>query len=208
MAAAAAGACFRRPGLIAANAGNNAGGIATYASAGAQFGYQTLFLMVLITVALVVVQEMCARLGAYTGEGLGALIREQFSLRVTAFALLAFLLANIGLVVSEFAGIAAALELVGVSKYVSIPVAAAVIWALVVFGSYRYAERVFLILSLAFLTYPVAAVLARPDLAQAGGPAHLAALHRQQGVSAARGGPDRHDHHPVHAVLYCRRGRR
>ena len=160
---------FAGPGLIAANAGNDAGGIATYASAGAQFGYQTLFLMVLITVALVVVQEMCARLGAYTGEGLGALIREQFSLRVTAFALLAFLLANIGLVVSEFAGIAAALELVGVSKYVSIPVAVAVIWALVVFGSYRYAERVFLILSLAFLAYPVAAVLARPDLPQAAG---------------------------------------
>ena len=160
---------FAGPGLIAANAGNDAAGIATYASAGAQFGYQTLFLMVLITVALVVVQEMCARLGAYTGEGLGALIREQFSLRVTAFALLAFLFANIGLVVSEFAGIAAALELVGISKYVSIPVAAAVIWALVVFGSYRYAERVFLILSLAFLAYPVAAVLARPDLAQAAG---------------------------------------
>ena len=101
---------FAGPGLIAANAGNDAGGIATYASAGAQFGYQTLFLMVLITVALVVVQEMCARLGAYTGEGLGALIREQFSLRVTAVALLAFLLANIGLVVSEFAGIAAAIK--------------------------------------------------------------------------------------------------
>jgi NRAMP (natural resistance-associated macrophage protein)-like metal ion transporter len=159
---------FAGPGLIAANAGNDAGGIATYASAGAQFGYQTLFLMVLITVALVVVQEMCARLGAYTGEGLGALIREQFSLRVTAFALLAFLIANVGLVVSEFAGIAAALELVGVSKYISIPVAAVVIWALVVYGSYRYAERVFLILSLAFLAYPVAAVLARPNLTEAG----------------------------------------
>lgn len=159
---------FAGPGLIAANAGNDAGGIATYASAGAQFGYQTLFLMLLITVALVVVQEMCARLGAYTGEGLGALIREQFSLRVTAFALLAFLVANLGLVVSEFAGIAAALELVGVSKFVSIPVAAAVIWALVVYGSYRYAERVFLVLSLAFLAYPIAAVLAHPDLATAG----------------------------------------
>jgi Mn2+/Fe2+ NRAMP family transporter len=115
-----------------------------------------LYLMVLITVALVVVQEMCARLGAYTGEGLGALIREQFSLRVTAFALLAFLVANVGLVVSEFAGVAAALELAGVSKFISIPVAAVVIWALVVFGSYRYAEKVFLILSLAFLAYPVA----------------------------------------------------
>ena len=161
-------AAFAGPGLIAANAGNDAGGIATYASAGAQFGYETLFLMVLITVALVVVQEMCARLGAYTGQGLGALIREQFSLRVTAFALLAFLVANVGLVVSEFAGIAAALELVGVSKFVSIPVAAAVIWALVVYGSYRYAERVFLVLSLAFLAYPVAAILAHPNLGQAG----------------------------------------
>jgi Mn2+/Fe2+ NRAMP family transporter len=106
---------------------------------------------------------MCARLGAYTGEGLGSLIREQFSLRGTAFALVAFVAANLGLVVSEFAGIAAALGLVGVSRYVSIPIAATAIWALVVFGSYRYAERLFLILSVAFLSYPVAAVLARPD---------------------------------------------
>src|ERR1700720_444036 len=89
------------PGLIAANAGNDAGGILTDASPGAQFAYRTLFLMVLVTVALVVVQEMCARLGAYTGEGLGSLIREQFSIRVTAFALLAFVVANLGLVVSE-----------------------------------------------------------------------------------------------------------
>jgi NRAMP (natural resistance-associated macrophage protein)-like metal ion transporter len=152
---------FAGPGLIAANAGNDAGGIATYASAGAQFGYQTLFLMLLVTVALVVVQEMCARLGVFTGEGLGSLLREQFSLRVTAFALLAFLVANLGLVVSEFAGIAA-LQLVGVSKFVSIPIAALVIWALVVYGSYRYAERVFLLLSLAFLAYPIAALLAHP----------------------------------------------
>lgn len=160
-------AAFAGPGLIAANAGNDAGGIATYASAGAQFGYETLFLMVLVTVALVVVQEMCARLGVFTGEGLGSLLREQFSLRVTAFALLAFLVANLGLVVSEFAGIAAALELLGVNKFISIPIAAVVIWALVVFGSYRYAERVFLLLSLAFLTYPVAAVLAHPNLGMA-----------------------------------------
>src|ERR1700689_2427874 len=123
-------AAFSGPGVGAANAGNDAGGIATYASAGAQFGYRTLFLMVLITVALVVVQEMCARLGAYTGEGLGALLREQFSLRVPAFALLAFLVANVGLVVSELSGVAAALELVGVSKFISIPAAAVVIWAL------------------------------------------------------------------------------
>ena len=159
---------FMGPGIIAANAGNDAGGIATYASAGAQFGYRTLFAMVLVTVALVVVQEMCARLGAYTGEGLGALIREQFSIRVTAFALLALIVANVGLVVSEFAGIAAAMELLNVSKFISIPVAAVSIWALVVFGSYKYAERLFLVLSLVFFAYPVAAFLSHPDYAQAG----------------------------------------
>jgi Mn2+/Fe2+ NRAMP family transporter len=158
---------FAGPGLIAANAGNDAGGIATYASAGAQFGYRTLFVMLLVTVGLVVVQEMCARLGAHTGEGLGSLIREQFSVRVAAFALIALLAANVGLVVSEFAGIAAALGLLGVSRYVCVPVAAVVIWALVVFGSYRYAERLFLILSLAFLAYPIAAVLSHPDVGAA-----------------------------------------
>jgi NRAMP (natural resistance-associated macrophage protein)-like metal ion transporter len=159
---------FMGPGIVAANAGNDAGGIATYASAGAQFGYRTLFAMLLVTVALVVVQEMCARLGAYTGEGLGALIREQFSIRVTAFALVALIIANVGLVVSEFAGIAAAMELLGVSKFISIPVAAVAIWALVVFGSYKYAERLFLVLSLVFFAYPVAAFLSRPNYAQAG----------------------------------------
>lgn len=159
---------FAGPGIIAANAGNDAGGIATYASAGAQFGYRTLFAMALVTVALVVVQEMCARLGAYTGEGLGALIREQFSIRVTAFALLALVVANVGLVVSEFAGIAAALELLHVSRYLSIPIAAVAIWALVVFGSYKYAERLFLVLSLVFFAYPISALLSHPNYAQAG----------------------------------------
>jgi NRAMP (natural resistance-associated macrophage protein)-like metal ion transporter len=155
------------PGLIAANAGNDAGGIATYASAGAQFGYRTLFFMLLVTIALIVVQEMCARLGAYTGEGLGSLIREQFSLRMSALALGAFVIANVGLVVSEFAGIAAALSLFHISRYVSIPVAAVLVWSLVVFGSYRRAERIFLALSLAFLTYPVAAFLSHPNIGQA-----------------------------------------
>jgi NRAMP (natural resistance-associated macrophage protein)-like metal ion transporter len=159
---------FMGPGIIAANAGNDAGGIATYASAGAQFGYRTLFAMLLVTVALVVVQEMCARLGAYTGEGLGALIREQFSIRVTAFALIALIVANVGLVVSEFAGIAAALELLHVSKFISVPIAAVAIWALVIFGSYKYAERLFLVLSLVFFAYPVAAILSHPNYAQAG----------------------------------------
>ena len=121
-----------------------------------------------MTIALVVVQEMCARLGAYTGEGLGALIREQFSIRVTAFALAALVVANVGLVVSEFAGVAAAMELLHVSRFISIPAAAVSIWALVVFGSYKYAERLFLVLSLVFFAYPVSAFLSHPDYGQAG----------------------------------------
>jgi len=151
------------PGLIAANAGNDAGGVLTYASAGSEFVYSTLFVMVLITVGLVVVQEMSARLGAYTGEGLMSLIREQFPLRLATFAVAALVVANVGLVISEFAGIGAAFGLFGVSRYLSIPIAAVVIVAVVVFGSYRYAERVFLLLSVAFVAYPIAAVMSHPN---------------------------------------------
>lgn len=150
------------PGMIAANAGNDAAGVATYASAGSQYAYRTLFFMVLVTIALVLVQEMAVRLGTHTGKGLASLIREQFSLRLTAVAVGCVLLANTGLVVSEFAGIGAAFELVGVSRYIVIPVAAVAVWALVLFGSYRYAERIFLIMTLVFFTYPVAAILGRP----------------------------------------------
>jgi Mn2+/Fe2+ NRAMP family transporter len=151
------------PGLVAANAGNDAGGIATYASAGSQFVYRTLFFMVLVTIALIFVQEMSVRLGTFTGKGLGSLIREQFSLRLTGVALIAVLLANTGLVVSEFAGIGAAFELIGVSRYWVIAPAAIIIWALVIFGSYRYAERIFIVLSLGFFAYPIAAILGHPD---------------------------------------------
>ncbi len=119
--------------------------------------------MVLVTVGLVVVQEMCARLGSWTGQGLGALLREQFSLRTTAFALALLVIANTALVVSEFAGIAAAMQLLHVSRYLSVPIAALAVWALVVLGSYRYAEKVFLALSLVFIAYPVSAVLAHPN---------------------------------------------
>lgn len=154
------------PGLIAANAGNDAGGIATYASAGSEFGYDMLFLMVLVTIGLVVVQEMSARLGAFTGEGLMSLIREQFPLRLAAFAIVCLVVANTGLVVSEFAGIGAAFELFGVSRYISVPIAAVVIFAVVVLGNYQRAERVFLLLSLAFIAYPIAAVLGHPDWGQ------------------------------------------
>jgi Mn2+/Fe2+ NRAMP family transporter len=151
------------PGIIAASAGNDAGGVVTYASAGAEFVYRTLFLMVLITVAYVVVQEMVARLAVHTGKGLAALIREEFPLRVTAFAVTAFAIANIGLMVTEFGGIATAFDLFGVSRYLSVPIAAVAIWSLVLFGSYRYAERIFLLLTLVFITYPIAAVLGHPN---------------------------------------------
>ncbi len=150
------------PGLISANAGNDAGGIITYASAGAQFGYRTLFLMVLITVALVVVQEMCSRLGAYTGEGLGALIREQFPLRSGATAMVLLFVANAGLTVSEFAGVGASMELFGVSRYIAVPLALIGIWAVTVLGNYSRAERVCLVMGLVFLAYPIAAFLGHP----------------------------------------------
>jgi Mn2+/Fe2+ NRAMP family transporter len=175
----AAVAAIAGPGLVAANAGNDAAGIATYASAGSQFVYGTLFFMLLVTVALVMVQEMAVRLGAYTGKGLGALIREQFSLRLTALAVFCLLLANTGLVVSEFAGIGAAFELLGVPKWAVIPPAAVLLWALVLFGSYRWAERIFLLMSLAFFAYPVAMVLGHPNWGQVG--SHLLIPHVQGG---------------------------
>jgi Mn2+/Fe2+ NRAMP family transporter len=151
------------PGLIAASAGNDAGGILTYANAGAQFGYSPLFLMVLITVGLVLVQEMCTRLGAYTGQGLGSLMREQFPLRSTATALGLLYVANAGLTVSEFAGIGAASEMLGLSRYVTVPLAAVALWVVTVPGSYARGERLAILLSLAFLAYPISALLAHPD---------------------------------------------
>ncbi|WP_199272605.1 divalent metal cation transporter [Streptomyces broussonetiae] len=155
-------AAIAGPGLVAANAGNDAAGIATYASAGSQYTYGTLFFTVLLAIALVMVQEMAVRLGAHTGKGLGALIREQFSLRLTGLAVFCLLLANTGLVVSEFAGIGAAFELLGVPKWAVIPPAAILLWSLVLFGSYRWAERIFLIMSPAFFAYPIAMILGHP----------------------------------------------
>ncbi|MEU6894950.1 divalent metal cation transporter [Streptomyces sp. NPDC046557] len=168
------------PGLVAANAGNDAAGIATYASAGSQFVYGTLFFMVLVTIALVMVQEMAVRLGAYTGKGLGALIREQFSLRLTGLAVFCLLLANTGLVVSEFAGIGAAFQLLGLPKWAVIPPAALMLWALVLFGSYRWAERIFLLMSLAFFAYPVAMILGHPHWEQVGSGLLVPHMHGSQ----------------------------
>ncbi|HNP70605.1 MAG TPA: Nramp family divalent metal transporter [Kouleothrix sp.] len=151
------------PGLLAASAGNDAGGIATYASAGASYGYGLLWAMVIVTICVGVVQEMSARLGAVTGKGFSDLVRENFSLRVTALILLTLFVANFGIIVSEFVGIAAAAELFGVSRYVAVPVTAGLVWLLITRGSYDRVEKIFLVLTLGFFAYIGAAFLARPD---------------------------------------------
>ncbi len=156
------------PGLIAANAGNDAGGIATYASVGAKYGYDLLWMMVVITVSLIVVQEMAARMGAVTGKGLSELIREQYGVRWSVFSTTSVLAANLGICISEFVGIGAALGLAHVPKYLSIPIAAVVVWLLVVRGSYRTAERVFVLMTIPFFAYPIAAILAHPNWSDVG----------------------------------------
>ncbi len=151
------------PGIIAASAGNDAGGVSTYSVDGAEFGYATLWMILIMTVSLIVVQEMAARMGAVTGKGFAALIREKFGVRSTLFAMVMLLMSNAATSVAEFAGVAAALQLFGVSKYVSVPIAAVTVWLLVVRGSYRRVEKVLLVMSLVFLAYPLSMIAAKPD---------------------------------------------
>src|SRR5881227_3604053 len=129
------------PGFITANVDNDANGIVTYSQAGAQFGYQLLWTMIPVTLALIVVQEISARMGAVTGKGLSDLIREEFGLRITFFMMLGILIVNFGNIFAEFAGIAGSLELFGLSRYVSVPIAAIAVWLLVVKGSYQSVEK-------------------------------------------------------------------
>lgn len=150
------------PGLIAANAGNDAGGVITYAQAGAAHGYDLLWVLVIITLSLAVIQEMCARMGAVTGKGFADLVREQFGIRWTALVILALLFANGLTALSEFVGIASAMELLGVTRYIAVPIAGIVLWLLVTRGSYGAVERVFLVMTLAFFAYPISAILAHP----------------------------------------------
>ena len=151
------------PGFITANVDNDAGGIWTYSVAGAQFGYSLLWVMIPTTIALVVVQEMASRMGAATGKGLSDLIREEFGFRVTFFLMLALVVTNFGNVMAEFAGVASSLELFHVPKYVSVPLAAAIVWLLVVQGTYSSVEKIFLVASGFYVCYIVAGVLAHPD---------------------------------------------
>lgn len=155
------------PGIITAMAGNDAGGISTYSTAGASFGFSALWVIPIMCVLLIVVETTAGRMGAVTGKGFAALIRERFGIRLTALAMLALLVGNVCTTFSEFAGIASGMEMFGVSKYLSVPVAALAVWLLVVGGSYKRVQNVFLALSLVFVTYVVAAFLAEPNWQEA-----------------------------------------
>ncbi len=156
------------PGIVSASAGNDAGGIATYAANGAKHGYSLLWAMLVVTISLVLVQEMCARMGAVTGKGLSDLIREQFGAGWSMLAVFVLLIANTGVTISEFVGVAAALDLFGIPPWVSVPPIAFLVWWMVTSGSYRVVEKVFMALSLVFFSYVAAAFLAKPDWGQVG----------------------------------------
>lgn len=155
------------PGIITAMAGNDAGGISTYSTAGASYGFAALWVIPIMCVLLVLVETTAGRMGAITGKGFAALIRERFGIRLTALAMLALLIGNVCTTFSEFAGIASGMEMFGVSKFISVPVAALAVWLLVVGGSYKRVQKVFLALSLVFVTYVIAAFLAEPNWTEA-----------------------------------------
>lgn len=154
------------PGIITANVDNDAGGITTYSVAGAQFGYSLLWTLIPITVALVVVQEMVARMGIVTGKTLADLIREQFGAKITFYLMVSLLIADLGNTVAEFAGWAASMELFGVNKYISVPIGAFLVWWLVVKGTYRIVEKIFLFSCTIFITYIISAFMAAPPWVQ------------------------------------------
>jgi len=151
------------PGFITANVDNDAGGIVTYSQAGAKFGYTLLWTIIPITIALIVVQEMCARMGVVTGKGLSDLIREEFGLRLTFVLMLLLVFVNYTNVVTEFIGVAGSLHLFHVTKFLSVPICAALVWILVVKGNYKTTEKVFLLASLVYITYIFTGVLSQPD---------------------------------------------
>jgi Mn2+/Fe2+ NRAMP family transporter len=150
------------PGFITANVDNDPNGIITYSQAGAQFGYTLLWTMIPVTLALIVVQEMCARMGAVTGKGLSDLIREEFGLRLTVIIMVLLVLVNFGNVIGEFNGIAGSLQLFHVSKFISVPICSALVWLLAVRGDYKSVEKIFLVASFFYFTYIIAGVLAHP----------------------------------------------
>lgn len=150
------------PGIVTAFADNDAGGVATYAAAGAKYGYTLLFTMFVATICLAIAQEISARTGAVTGKGLADLIREQFGVRWTLFAMVVLLIANIGTTASEFSGIATSFEIFGVNKYLSVPLTAGIVWWLVVKGSYERIEKIFLVLCITFFSYVLSGLIVNP----------------------------------------------
>ena len=156
------------PGIITANVDNDAGGITTYSVAGASLGYKLLWTIIPMTLALIVIQEMCARMGAVTGKGLADLIRERTGVRWTAFIMLTLLLADLGNTVCEFAGVAASMDLFGVTKYIAVPLGALGIWVLVIRTSYKFVEKVFLAACVLYLTYLVSGYMAHPSWSEVG----------------------------------------
>ncbi len=154
------------PGIITANVDNDAGGIATYSVAGATFGYNLLWTTLPVCVALIIVMEMSARLGAVSGRGLSDLIRENFGLKVTFYLMLILLVVNTGNVMSNFAGVAAGMELFGINKYISVPLGAFFVWLLIVKGTYKSVEKVFLFACLFYVAYVISGYLAKPDWAE------------------------------------------
>jgi NRAMP (natural resistance-associated macrophage protein)-like metal ion transporter len=156
------------PGIITANVDNDAGGIATYSVAGAHFGYAFLWAVIPVVFALVVIQEMSARMGAVTGKGLADLIRENYGAKITLYVMLALLVTNLGNTMAEFAGVAASLEIFGVTKYISVPLSALFVWLLVVKGTYKTVEKVFLVACLFYVSYIVSGFMADPNWKEVG----------------------------------------
>jgi NRAMP (natural resistance-associated macrophage protein)-like metal ion transporter len=155
------------PGFITANVDNDSGGIFTYSAAGARYGYLPLWTLVPITLVLIVTQEMCSRMGAVTGKGLSDLIREEFGLRITFLMMSLLVFVNLTNVMAEFAGVASALELFRVSRYISVPLAAAAVWLLVVRWNYKSVEKVFLVGCALYVTYIISGFLVKPDWKEA-----------------------------------------
>src|SRR5512147_657785 len=151
------------PGIITSNVDNDAGGITTYSLAGAQYGLRLVWSLVPIMISLIVVQEMCSRMGVVTGKGLQDLIREKFGARITFYLMIGMFLTNMGNVISEFAGVAAGMEVFGVSKYVSVPISAILVWFIVIKGSYQSVEKIFLVACVFYLAYIATGIVVQPD---------------------------------------------
>jgi NRAMP (natural resistance-associated macrophage protein)-like metal ion transporter len=169
------------PGLITSNVDNDAGGISVYTQAGAQYGYALLWSLIPMTIALYVTEEMCARMGVVTGKGLSDLIREEFGFRPTFFVMVTGFFVDLANVVAEFAGVAAAMQIFHVSKYISVPIAAVLVWVLVLRGTYRQVEVIFLAACVLYLSYVISAIIARPDWLEAARHTAIPTMHFNAG---------------------------